>query len=73
MGVFLFLSILMIVEYIMQQLRIRSIKSGTADLEDEIKELKAKLYDKGQIEIPEKAQLKEENANDEEKEHPENA
>ncbi len=32
----------------MQQLRIRSIKGGIEGLEDEIKDLKAKLYDKSQ-------------------------
>ena len=53
MGVFLFISILMLTEYIMQQVRIRNIKSGIDGLETQIKELKAKLYDKGQTEIPE--------------------
>ncbi|WP_370088670.1 hypothetical protein [Ekhidna sp.] len=50
MGLFFFLSILMITEYVMQQLKIRSIKGGIEDLEDEIKDLKAKLYDKSQSE-----------------------
>ena len=50
MGVFLFISVLMTTEYIMQQLRIRNIKSGIVDLENEVKELKAKLYDRGQSE-----------------------
>ena len=50
MGLFLFISILMMVEYIMQQLRIRNIKQGIGDLEDQIVELKAKLYDKSQEE-----------------------
>ncbi len=50
MGLFLFISILMMIEFVMQQLRIRSIKGGFEDLEDEIKDLKAKLYDKSQEE-----------------------
>lgn len=48
MGVFLFISVLMSIEYVMQQLRIRSIKNGIEDMEAEITELKAKLYDKSQ-------------------------
>lgn len=51
MGLFLFLSILMVTEYVMQQLKIRSIKGGIEDLEDEIKDLKAKLYDKSQGDV----------------------
>lgn len=50
MGMFLFISILMMIEFILQQLRIRSIKNGIDDLKDEIVELKAKLYDKSQEE-----------------------
>ena len=46
MGLFLFVSILMTIEYVMQQLRIRQIKGGMDDLKNEITELKAKLYDK---------------------------
>lgn len=53
MGIFLFISILMLTEYIMQQLRIRNIKEGIEDLQEEVKELKAKLYDKGQGILPE--------------------
>ena len=53
MGIFLFLSVLMIVEYVMQQLRIRNIKSNIEGLENQVKELKAKLYDQGQTEISE--------------------
>ena len=48
MSLFLFVSILMVVEYVLQQLRIRSIKSGIEDLREEVKELKAKLYDQSQ-------------------------
>ena len=50
MGIFLFISILMAVEYVLQQLRIRQIKQGAEELEREIVALKAKLYDKGQQE-----------------------
>ena len=46
MGLFLFVSVLMTIEYVMQQLRIRQIKGGMDDLRNEITELKAKLYDK---------------------------
>ncbi len=48
MGLFLFISILMMVEFVMQQLRIHNIKGGIDDLKAEIVELKAKLYDKSQ-------------------------
>lgn len=48
MGLFLFISILMVIEFAMQQLKIRSIKGGIDDLKDEIVDLKAKLYDKSQ-------------------------
>lgn len=51
MGLFLFLSILMMIEYVMQQLRIRNIKGGVEELESEIIDLKAKLYDKSQSEL----------------------
>lgn len=50
MGVFLFISILMMIEFVLQQLKIRNIKTGIEDLESEIVELKAKLYDKSQEE-----------------------
>lgn len=58
MSLFLFISILMAVEYVMQQLRIHQIKQGIDELKEEIVELKAKLYDKGQ------GQLSEEDADD---------
>ncbi len=48
MGLFLFISILMLVEFVLAQLKIHSIKSGIDDLKSEIVELKAKLYDKAQ-------------------------
>lgn len=66
MGIFLFLSILMITEYIMQQLRIKSVKDGMEDLENEVKELKAKLYDKGQGTLPEEAESESVNGEEEE-------
>jgi len=47
MGLFLFISIIMAVEYAMQQIRINNIKKGIDDLKSEIVELKAKLYDQG--------------------------
>ncbi len=50
MGLFLFISILMLVEFVLAQLKIHSIKSGIDDLKSEIVELKAKLYDKAQEE-----------------------
>ena len=71
MGIFLFISILMITEYIMQQLRIRNIKEGIGDLENEVKELKAKLYDKGQATLPEEIELQEEDSVNSEEEDPE--
>jgi len=48
MGLFLFISILMIIEFVLQQMAIYKVKGGMEDLEKEIVELKAKLYDKGQ-------------------------
>ena len=71
MGIFLFISILMITEYIMQQLRIRNVKEGIGDLENEVKELKAKLYDKGQATLPEEIDLQEEDSVNSEEEDPE--
>lgn len=53
MSLFLFISILMAVEYVMQQLRIHKIKQGIDELKDEIVDLKAKLYDKGQGQLSE--------------------
>ncbi|WP_420317079.1 hypothetical protein [Ekhidna sp.] len=51
MSLFLFVSILMAVEYIMQQMRIHKLKNDIGELEDEVVGLKAKLYDKSQ-EVP---------------------
>lgn len=53
MSLFLFISILMAVEYVMQQLRIHKIKQGIDELKNEIVDLKAKLYDKGQGQLSE--------------------
>lgn len=50
MGLFLFVSILMAVEYIMQQMRIHKLKNEIGDLEDKVVDLKAKLYDQSQEE-----------------------
>ncbi|WP_424962795.1 hypothetical protein [Ekhidna sp.] len=50
MMIFLFVSILMAVEYVMQQIRIHKLKNDIGDLESEVTELKAKLYDKSQEE-----------------------
>lgn len=48
MGIFLFVSILMAIEYVMQQIRIYKLKNEIEDLESKVTELKAKLYDKSQ-------------------------
>ncbi len=71
MGIFLFISILMITEYIMQQMRIRSIKEGIGNLENEVKELKAKLYDKGQTNLSTEIDSQEEESVNSEEEDPE--
>ena len=67
MGLFLFVSILMMTEFVLQQLKIRSIKSGIEDLENEIVELKAKLYDKSQeeTELPDAGEEDEEESEEE--------
>ncbi len=53
MSVFLTLSIMMILEFIMDQFSISKEKGRINALENEVMQLKAKLYDKGQKEIPE--------------------
>lgn len=72
MGLFLFISVLMTIEYVMQQLRIHNIKQGIDELKDEIVELKAKLYDKGVAEtatdLPEEGEDEEVSSEDEEEE-----
>ena len=73
MGIFLFISALMITEYIMQQVRIKNIKDGISDLENEVKDLKAKLYDKGQGMLPEEFESEESESVSSEDEDPEDA
>lgn len=51
MSLFLLVSVLMAVEYVMQQMRIHKLKGQIGDLAEEIKDLKAKLYDKSQEEL----------------------
>ena len=53
MGVFLFISILMIAEFILQQVAVFQAKGNVENLEKEILSLKAKLYDKGEKAISE--------------------
>ncbi|MBC6426033.1 MAG: hypothetical protein GDA51_06115 [Ekhidna sp.] len=53
MVVFLFVSILMIVEFVLQQIAVHRAKGNVEELENEILRLKAKLYDKGQYELSE--------------------
>jgi len=45
MSIFLFVSIIMIAEYVLQQFALRSAKSNTSVLESEVLKLKARLYD----------------------------
>lgn len=46
MFFFFLLTVLMLIEIIVENVHIRNIKSGVEDMEDEIVRLKAKLYDK---------------------------
>ena len=48
MAIFLFLSILMIAEFVLQQIAVYRAKGNVEELENEILQLKAKLYDKSQ-------------------------
>ena len=50
MALFLFISILMVVEFVLQQIKIHSIKNRIDELKAEVINLKAKLYDKSQKE-----------------------
>ncbi len=50
MGIFLFISILMFIEFVMQQFRIMKIKKNNEEMEDKIQNLKYKLYGKSQEE-----------------------
>lgn len=52
MGLFLLVSILMAVEYVMQQVRIYKLKGKIGSLESEVTDLKAKLYDQSREEMP---------------------
>jgi len=52
MGVFLFISVLMLTEFVLQQIAVYRAKGNVEDLEKEILALKAKLYDQGQTELP---------------------
>jgi len=56
----------------MQQLRIRNIKSGIQSLENEVKDLKAKLYDKEQKGIAENSEADEDGSDEEEGKDDEN-
>jgi len=71
MGVFLFISILMITEFILQQVAVYQAKGNVEDLEKEILSLKAKLYDKGQVELPAAESQKNDSAPEEEGEEDE--
>lgn len=68
MGLFLFVSVLMTIEYVMQQLRIRQIKGGMDDLKNEITELKAKLYDKSVEQTDEEEEDEDDDEHDSEEE-----
>ncbi len=50
MIAFLSISIIMIVEFILERVVVYQAKEGISELEDEIVQLKAKLYDKAQEE-----------------------
>lgn len=71
MGIFLFLSVLMAVEFVLFQMHMYRTKGGQGSLEKEIVALKAKLYDKHEAEIEAEANALEpssENIDDEGKE-----
>ena len=53
MTVFLTLSLMMILEFVMDQFSISKEKGKISSLENEVLQLKAKLYDKAQTELPE--------------------
>lgn len=54
MIIFLVLSLIMIVEFVVERFNVYKIKEGISDLEDEVITLKAKLYDKSQQEDDQK-------------------
>ena len=45
---FLIISLLMVVEFVLERIHIHRVKEGMSEMEDEILLLKAKLYDKSQ-------------------------
>lgn len=51
MIVFLFVSILMLINFILEKLHIYKIKDGIKSLREEVVHLKAKLYDKKEVDI----------------------
>ena len=59
MGIFLFLSILMIIEFVIHQLSIYQGRGNVEEMEKEILQLKAKLYDRGQVDAPSDDQMEE--------------
>lgn len=62
MGIFLFMSVLMIVEFILRIMSLQNVRGQVGNLEKEVMELKAKLYDKGQIELPQTTEEEEDNS-----------
>ena len=50
MIAFLSLSVIMIIEFILERVNVYQVKEGIDDMESEIVQLKAKLYDKSQEE-----------------------
>lgn len=60
MIVFLSLSLLMIVEFILERFNVYRVKEGMDEMEDEIVKLKAKLYDQAQEEGDEEEEDEEE-------------
>ena len=68
MGVFLFISILMIAQFVLQQIAVYQAKGNVEDMKNEILSLKAKLYDKGQDEPAEEDSENSESVAEEEEE-----
>ncbi|MEM6829812.1 MAG: hypothetical protein AAGA66_07250 [Bacteroidota bacterium] len=52
MIVFLILSLVMMIEFVLERLNVHRIKGGIRDLEKEVISLKAKLYDQSQQALP---------------------
>lgn len=63
MGLFLFLSVMMVIEFLIQQTKTQSTKRSISKMKKEITDLKAKLYDKVQeeptLELPEETKADE--------------